>query len=134
MSHLARTRAELRYTGTWWYSGTEADWRSLPEATRNHLSLQHTGCLYAFPSWRERADDYCLHTDCRIARGELPAIAKVNSQLRAEAESGWLRFIEDRAKLARIFRAHRRIARLTGRYDIWSAEAWQLTVHGGIQA
>lgn len=124
--------AEYRYTGHWWYGGTEQEWRQLPAEIRERLSLEQTGCLYAFPSWAECRS--CRHTDCLIARGELPPIAKVNAQLRGERESGWFRFISDRDKLAKIFRAHRAIARRTGVYDIWSKDAWAVTVYSGIGA
>jgi hypothetical protein len=122
--------AEYRYTGYWWYKGTEEDWRALPAQTREALSLEHTGCLYAFPSWKDY--NTCRHTDCCIARKEILPIVKVNSQLRAEAESGWLRFVSDRRKLAAIFRLHRKLARQTGQYDIWSKNSWAVTVYGGL--
>lgn len=129
---MARTNrpAELSYTGHWWFEGSEQEWKALPVAEREQRSLAATGCLLAWPSWEGPVE--CVHVGCQIARGELPKIARVNAQLRGEAESGWLRFVTDRKRLAAIFRAHRRVARETGAYDIWSKEAWALTVYGGL--
>lgn len=129
-----KPRPEQRYTGVWWFDGSESDWRALPRTEREALSLANTNCLFAFPSWGRSTTGGCVHVDCRIARGEVRPITRVNAQLKGEAQSGWLRFVTDRDKLAAIFRVHRAIARQTGTYDIWSKEAWGLTVSAGIGA
>jgi hypothetical protein len=115
-----------------WFKGTEQDWRALPLAERDRLAFVATGCEVAYATWE--APTHCCHITCRIHRGELPPIALTNSALRGERSSGWLRFIEDRSKVARIFRAVRKAAMQTGIYDPWKLPGgWHTMVHAGIQ-
>ncbi len=116
---IQRTIPELSYTGYWGFPGSENQWRELSAEQREQWSFAHTGCLVAFPSWEPPVN--CLHTSCRIARHELPAIAETNSILRGEKYDGWLRFT-DRPTLAKIFRAYRKAARETGIYDPWKLD------------
>jgi hypothetical protein len=108
--------AEMIADSGWWIEG-ESAWQKLPRAERERIAFERTSCKFAYPTWERPVN--CLHLDCRIARGELPKIAETNCVLRAEMHSGWLRFIEDRQKLARICRAYRKAARETGVYDPW---------------
>jgi hypothetical protein len=104
-----------------WYAGTEADWRAIPYEERKAMAFQATGCEVAYPTWKAPAD--CVHTDCRVLRGELPAIAITNAVLRYEMCSGWLRFglgtPAGRARMARIVRGVRAAAMRTGIWDPW---------------
>ncbi len=113
-----------------WFSGTLEDWNALPPAEREKRSYAATGCLVAYPTWELLVN--CHHLNCRIRRGEPPRIAETNSILRYERSSGWLRFITDRSKVARIFRPYRKRARETGIYDPWKA-GWLGLVLGGIE-
>jgi len=115
------TIAELIRDSGWWLD-TEAAWQALPMEQREEIAFARTGCAVAYPTWQRPVD--CAHTRCQILRGELPKIALTNRILRAEAETGWLRFVEDRKQLAAIFRAYRKAARETGVYDPWQV-AWQ---------
>ena len=128
MSREEMTIAELIRDSGWWLD-TEAAWQALPMEQREKIAFERTGCAIAYPTWERPVD--CLHTRCQILRGELPKIALTNRILRAEAESGWLRFIEDRNQLARIFRAYRKAARDTGEYDPWKI-SWAGLVYSGI--
>lgn len=115
-----------------WFKGTEKDWKQLPLAEREELAFAATGCMVAYATWEAPVN--CSHIGCRIRRGELPKIALTNSTLRGEYSNGWLRFIEDRAKVARIFRAIRKAARETGIYDPWKLpNGWQTMVFSGIE-
>lgn len=121
MLQMAKNRsemsiAELIADSGWWTEG-ESGWQALSLAERERIALERTGCKYAYPTWELPVN--CIHLRCRIGRGELPKIAETNCLLRAEATSGWLRFIDDRQKLARIYRAYRRLARQSGVYDPW---------------
>ena len=111
-----------------WYSGTEREWQAIPIKERDALSFKATGCTIAYPTWKAPVE--CVHGPCRVRRGEMKPIRLVNGTLRYERESGWLRFVEDRAKLARIYRAVRKVARGNGSYDAWSA--WGAIVYGGV--
>lgn len=126
------TLAELIKDSNWWL-GTEKEWQAIPLAEREEIAFIRTGCLYAYPTWQRPVD--CVHTQCCIRRGELPAIVLTNRILRSEAESGWLRFLanEDRSKLAHIFRVYRKAARAQRIYDPWKLD-WQLMVVAGINA
>ena len=117
------TIAELIADSGWWLD-TEVAWQALPMEQREQIAFERTGCAVAYPTWERPVD--CLHTRCQILRGELPKIALTNRVLRAEAESGWLRFIkqEDRKRLAAIFLAYRKAARESGIYDPWKL-SWQ---------
>ncbi len=111
-----------------WFEGTKRQWESLSLGQREELAYKATGCLCAWPTWEAPVD--CCHTTCQIRRGELPAIALTNRILRAEAESGWLRF-NDRDRNAKIFRVIRNAARKTGIYDPWKL-SWTTLVYGGL--
>jgi len=111
--------AELIVDSGWWL-GTEREWQALPMAQREEIAFARTGCAIAYPTWQRPVD--CVHTRCRILRGELPKIAETNAVLRCERESGWLRFIQDRRDVARIFRAYRKAARQSGQYDPWKLD------------
>jgi hypothetical protein len=100
-----------------WWKGTEASWERIPYDDRKELAFAATGCEVAWPRWQ--APVACLHTDCRIRRGEILPIAKLNGTMRYETSNGWWRFIEDRTQLARMYRHYRREARRTGEYDLW---------------
>lgn len=116
-----------------WFVGTEEGWRRLDCQTQKDLAFEATGCEVAYPTWEAPVD--CLHTECRIRRGELPRIALTNSVLLYESRYGWLRFVRerDRKGLARIFRHFRREARATGLYDPWKAD-WRTLVYAGVLA
>jgi hypothetical protein len=116
------------FASSGWFPGTPSDWEALQLAEREELSFAATGCVVAWPSWEMPVD--CYHLRCRIRRGELPRIAETNSILRAEHQNGWLRFIEDRSKVARIFRTYRRHARATGIYDPWKLGGMGLVFAG----
>ncbi len=124
--------SELIKDSGWWLD-TETAWQRLPMAEREEIAFARTGCRVAYPTWERPVD--CCHIECRILRGELPKIALTNAVLRAEAESGWLRFLkkEDRSKLAAIFRAYRKAARKTGVYDPWKI-GWQGMVLPAVSA
>lgn len=126
---MARTQIPKDHWSTW-YEGTKTDWQNLTEEEREDRSFEATSCLFAYPTWPagERA---CIHTACRIIRGELPLIASTNGTLRYEAREGWLRFCS-RDQKARIFRAVRAVARQTGNYDPWRNGCWRLMVGAGI--
>jgi hypothetical protein len=113
-----------------WFDGTIDDWKAMPLEDRETIAFERTGCLYAHPTWERPVR--CLHLNCRIARGELPEISRVNDKLRYERQHGWLRFITDRDKLATIFKAVRAHCMETGVYDAW--QAWPVIVYGGISA
>jgi hypothetical protein len=113
--------AEMIVDAGLWLDGEPA-WRALSLTRREQIAFERTACKFAYPTWETPVN--CAHLDCRIARGELPKIAKTNSILRAEMGSGWLRFIEDRQRLARIVRAYRKAAHETGVYDPWDI-GWQ---------
>ncbi len=122
MPQIAKNRsemstAEMIVDSGWWTEGEPA-WLALPLAERERVALERTGCKFAYPTWERPVN--CVHLKCRIARGELPKIAETNCVLRSETQSGWLRFIDDRQKLARIYRAYRKLARQTGVYDPWN--------------
>lgn len=112
-----------------WYQGTMADWEAMPRSEQSLVSFAAIGCLVAYPTWEKST---CVHLKCRIRRGELPQIAETNSILRYELTSGWLRFIEDREKIARIFRVLRTQAIKTGVYDPWK-NGWQAIVFAAVQ-
>ena len=111
-----------------WFPGTEREWRALDSGDRAMVAFHGCGCAVAFPTWEKPVD--CVHTGCLILRGELPKIAQTNYMLRAEAESGWLRWTP-RQGLARLFKDYRRAARETGEYDIWKL-SWQGLVGAAI--
>lgn len=109
-----------------WYAGNRHTWADLPEDQQKELSYAATGCLYAYPTWEECRDpiarlDYCVHTPCKIKRGQLPPIAETNRDLRYEMHYNWLRFdYHDpigRARLARLCIAVRNQAKTTGVYS-----------------
>lgn len=104
-----------------WWDGTSEEFRRLDSGDRAQLAFVATGCAVAWCTWAPPVD--CVHTKCRILRGELPRIAETNGILRAEMDSGWLRFRtgtrDGRAALAKLCRATRKAARLTGEYDPW---------------
>lgn len=122
--------AELIQDSGWWL-GTEKEWQALPMEKREEIAFLRTGCAVAYPTWERPVD--CVHTRCQILRGELPKIALTNQILRAEAESGWLRFLkqEDRKQLAQVFRVYRKLARESGVYDPWKL-SWAGLVYSGI--
>lgn len=112
-----------------WFSGTIDDWHVLAPEVRRELAFAATGCQVACATWP--GPIHCVHLGCQIRRGELPKIAAINWDLRHERSDGWLRFVEDRSKLAQIFRAFRRAARETGEYDIWKL-GWKTIVFSTI--
>lgn len=115
-----------------WFRGTERDWQELSQEERERLSFEATGCEVAYPTWPVNGNSECRHLGCRIRRGELPKIALTNGVLRAEYDSGWLRFLP-REQAARVFRSIRKRAMATGIYDPWKMEGgWQVMVHAGI--
>ena len=125
--------AELIVDSGWWL-GTEAEWRSLPLAQREDIAFARTGCRVAYPTWERPVD--CVHTECLIRRGELPKIALTNRVLRAEADTGWLRFMrqENRRRLAKVFRVIRKQARTSGIYDPWEMNGgWQILVYSAVE-
>jgi hypothetical protein len=111
-----------------WFPGTESDWKALSLGEREDIAFAATGCAVAYATWEKPVN--CVHTGCMIRRGELPAIANLNRQMRAEASSGWWRFIEDRHKLACIFRKYRKLARERGVYDLWKLGAVDVAMLG----
>lgn len=113
-----------------WYPGSRLDWESLSIGERQDLAFKATGCQVAYATWPAPVD--CLHMQCLIRRGKLPHIAQLNSSLRAERSQGWLRFISDRSRVARIFRYYRKLARERGVYDPWALD-WQTMVSAGIE-
>jgi hypothetical protein len=113
--------AEMIVDSGWWTEG-EPGWQALPLTERERIALDRTGCKFAYPTWERPIN--CIHLKCQIARGELPKVAETNCVLRGEMRSGWLRFIDDRQKLARICRACRKAARETSIYDPWTI-GWQ---------
>ena len=110
-----------------WYPGTRRTWDDLPLGKHKDIAFSATGCEVAWPTWDAPVD--CVHVGCRIRRGELPPIARLNSGLRAEHEYGWLRFL-DRDEAAKVFRHVRKTAKKTGCYDLW--EQWGVLVGAGI--
>lgn len=100
-----------------WWSGTEREWECMALSEREPIAFACTGCLYAWPRWEAPVN--CVHTKCRIARGEIKPISMLNNIMRHEASNGWWRFIEDRNQLARMYRHYRREARRTGEYNLW---------------
>ena len=113
-----------------WFKGSEKAWDRLDSQTKKDLSFKHTGCEAAYPTW-EKCD--CVHTGCRIRRGEIPPIVLTNGILKYELSNGWLRFNKDskeaRDHLARLIRAIRRKAQETGIYDPWKIPGgWQSMV------
>lgn len=83
-----------------WFKGSETEWKRLPIAERDALSFKHTGCAVAYPTWAAPVD--CVHLGCRVLRGELPRVAYYNGAFQGE-RSNWLRFIEDRRILAKVY-------------------------------
>lgn len=115
-----------------WYPGTEEAWKALTYEERTALSFAATGCTIAYPTWKAPVD--CVHGTCQVQRGEIHPMILVNGQLRAEAESGWLRFAT-RERKARIFRALRTHCRREKVYDIWKVPGgWAVLVYGGVMA
>lgn len=108
-----------------WFQGTAEDWQELPADEREKMAFDATGCAVAFATWAAPVN--CVHLRCRILRGELPKIAETNAILRMERADGWLRFMEDRSEIARIFRYYRKAARATGIYDPWKLD-WKTMV------
>jgi hypothetical protein len=100
-----------------WWRGTEQEWERIPYEQRRQLAFTRTGCLEAWPRWH--APVKCLHTGCRIERGEIKPISLLNNMMKAEASRGWWRFIENRKMLAQMYRHYRAEARRTGEYDLW---------------
>ena len=118
-----------------WYPGNQAMWDALPWEDRENLSFAATGCEVAYPTWAVPVN--CVHTGCRIRRGEIPLIVLTNSILLSEIHSGWLRFHakdkHGRIRLARLCFAVRNAARQTGIYDPWRLPGgWQAIVFTGI--
>jgi hypothetical protein len=111
-----------------WFSGTSEDWQALPLPEREERAFAATGCMVAWPTWAVPVN--CHHMRCMIGRGDLPRIAETNWVLRHERSSRWLRFITDRSKVARIFRAYRLRARETGIYDPWKSGGMGLVLAG----
>lgn len=112
-----------------WFDGTMDDWYELPLEQREQIAFAATGCSVAYPTWARPVD--CVHTRCRILRGELPPIAYTIGQLRHERESGWLRFMKDEKQVGAMFRYYLCEAARTGVYDIWQI-GWQGLVLAGI--
>ena len=115
-----------------WFPGSEKDWQALSREERSGLSFAATGCLTAYPTWK---DVHCVHVDCRVKRGEVKPICITNHYLIAE-KYNWLRFIldtpEGRSKVARIFRNARCKARETAEYNPWNGGGWAGFVYGGL--
>lgn len=136
MKQSKKDRSEMttneRIADAGWFHGTDADWKAIPIAERDELSFAATGCCVAYATWPAPVD--CSHLKCRIRRGELPKIAETNATLRSEYYNGWLRFIEDRKRVAAIFRAVRKAAKETKIYDPWKLPGgWQVMVYAGVQ-
>ena len=113
--HEMKINEMIRDSG--WYDGTESTWDKLPMEERKNLAFASTGCEVAYPTWQKPVN--CVHTCCQVRRGEIPAIAALNRQMRAETQSGWWRFIEDRNQIAKMYRAYRKLARDRKIYDLW---------------
>lgn len=112
-----------------WYKGTEKTWQKLTMEQREKLAFVSVACAVAYPTWTPPIE--CVHTKCRILRGELPAIAELNAQLRGEKTNYW-RFIarDNRDQLARLFKAYRSAARATGIYDMWKLGGVSIVFQG----
>ena len=113
-----------------WYPGSESDWQRLPMNAREELAYAAGGCLIAWPSWEIPVN--CVHGLCQVRRGEIKPIVLVNRALGYERESGWLRFIKDRRKVALIYRLVRKQCMASKEYDIW--KHWAVIVYGGVGA
>ena len=115
-----------------WYPGTETDWRKLPMEERERLAFEATGCLIAYATWEAPVD--CVHTPCRIRRGELPGIQLTKNILACERESGWLRDLEDET-YEKVRQGFLELAEDLEVYDPWKIPGgWQAMVRCGVGA
>lgn len=112
----------------WWHGTCTAFYA---ESTHQDIAFEATGCEVAAPTWTPPID--CLHTECRIRRGELPPIALTEAVLDSERHA-WLRWLPE-AEYQKLRAAMIQVAEATGVYNPWDIPGgWRAIVGSAIRA